>query len=270
MSTCMVMDPFFILGPSDHPLPPYLTTVPLPLLNAARSVLVLSAVYAFVFLVVAYIDLIQFFIGGHFFPVRREPWAHCSIFGSLSEVLDRGLAGFWGGWWHQTFRVPFTAPVAWLVKGGYLRRRSAAARAALFLSAFLNSAALHACGSYTAVPHTKPLRFTLFFGLSAVGVILQQALCRLGGGALRRLPRPVRRAGNFLFAAVWLELTCWPLAEDFASAGVFLLEPVPVSFFRGMGFGFGGGRWWWRWGAEYMVSWYSGARWWESGFCFGV
>lgn len=273
MSTLMVMDPFFILGTTDHPLPPYLSSVQTPLLYAGRSLLVLFAVYAFVFLVVAYIDLIQFFIGGFFFPVRREPWCHCSIFGSITEVLDRGLAGFWGGWWHQTFRVPFTAPVLWLIKKGYLRRRSRSARLALLLSAFINSGLLHACGSYTAIPRTEPHRLLLFFGLSAVGVLLQQGFSRAYGDALGRLPKSVRRAGNLLFVAVWLELTCWPLAQEFASAGVFLLEPVPVSIIRGLGFGLQGGRWrwwWWRWGGEYMARWYSGERWWESGFCFGA
>lgn len=270
MSTFMTMDPFFILGRTDHPLPPYLATIPFPLLYAGRSLLVLSAVYVFVFLVVAYIDLIQFFIGGYFFPVRREPWCHCSIFGSINEVLDRGLAGFWGGWWHQTFRVPFTAPVLWLVKNGYLRRRSKTARLALFLSAFLNSGLLHACGSYTAVPKTEPHRLPLFFCLSALGIFLQQGLCSAYGDALRHLPKPVRRVGNFLFVAVWLELTCWPLAQEFASAGVFLLETVPVSIFRGLGFGLQRDRWWWRWGEEYMATWYTGKKWWESGFCFGA
>ncbi|SPO00928.1 uncharacterized protein DNG_03676 [Cephalotrichum gorgonifer] len=237
ISTLMVMDPFFILGTTDWPLPPYLAVVPGPVLYTGRSLLVLFAVYAFVFLVLAYIDLIQFFIGGYFFPVRREPWCHCSIFGSTTEVLDRGLAGFWGGWWHQTFRVPFTAPVIWLVGRGYLPRRSKAARYAGYLSAFLNSALLHGSGSYTAVPPTKLHRLPLFFGLSAIGVLFQQAVCHACGDALDRLPRTVRRAGNLLFVAFWLQLTCWPLAAEFASAGVFILEPVPVSIFRGLGFG---------------------------------
>lgn len=78
-----------------------------------------------------------------------------------------------------------------------------------------------------------------------------------------------RRMGNLVFVGLWMLLTCWPLAIDFASAGVFLLEPVPVSIFRGLGFGLGPG-WWWRWGPEYMLTWYSGKRWWESGFCFGA
>lgn len=50
-----------------------------------------------------------------------EIWRYPCLFGGfVGNVLDRGLAGFWGGWWHQSFRVGFTGPIRWLVKMGVL------------------------------------------------------------------------------------------------------------------------------------------------------
>ncbi|KAL2018710.1 hypothetical protein VTK56DRAFT_484 [Thermocarpiscus australiensis] len=49
---------------------------------------------------------------------RAELWQHPALFGGFGAgVLDRGLAGFWGGWWHQTFRLGFIAPGRWVFGG---------------------------------------------------------------------------------------------------------------------------------------------------------
>ncbi|KAH6634448.1 hypothetical protein B0J18DRAFT_20074 [Chaetomium sp. MPI-SDFR-AT-0129] len=49
-------------------------------------------------------------------PLCAELWQHPALFGGfVPTVLDRGLAGFWGGYWHQTFRVGFVAPARWLL-----------------------------------------------------------------------------------------------------------------------------------------------------------
>ncbi|ERS98416.1 uncharacterized protein SPSK_06072 [Sporothrix schenckii 1099-18] len=52
-------------------------------------------------------------------------WNYPSIFGSVSQVLDHGLAGFWGSTWHQTFRWAFMAPTLWLVNRGILPKGKA-------------------------------------------------------------------------------------------------------------------------------------------------
>lgn len=268
MSTYMSMDPFFVVGPSTLPPPSLLRPIPTALLNFGRSVLFLISVYQVVLLVMSYLDILQYFIGGYFYPARREAWQHPSIFGSFSSIFDRGLAGFWGGWWHQTFRVPFTAPVAWMVVNGYLPAGSETTKVLGVLSAFLNSGLLHACGSYTTVPPTKLYRAPLFFTLCALGIFVQQALCRRLAPVLSRVPRPLRRYGNFMFVLVWLWATCWPLAYDFGTAGLWLFEPVPVSIFRGLGLG-AEGESWWRWD-DYTFTWYRGKRWWEVGLALGA
>ena len=52
------------------------------------------------------------FFGGFlvsFFPnvskaPLNEPFLYPSLWGSVTDILDKGLPGFWGNWWHQMFR----------------------------------------------------------------------------------------------------------------------------------------------------------------------
>jgi len=48
-------------------------------------------------------------LGRNLICVRREPWFYPDHYGNYSIVFDRGLAGWWGGWWHQMFRPGFDA-----------------------------------------------------------------------------------------------------------------------------------------------------------------
>ncbi|KAK3395892.1 hypothetical protein B0T20DRAFT_455688 [Sordaria brevicollis] len=140
------LDPYFVLGPNGplrHPtylsdlassspsaVPPLsllcaklLASLPPWGLNFARSLLSLSGVLGGLFLYSYVWQLTQFFILGKLLGNETqgmaELWRYPCFFGGFTtNVLDRGLAGFWGGWWHQTFRVGFTGPVRWLVKMG--------------------------------------------------------------------------------------------------------------------------------------------------------
>ncbi|CAI4216741.1 unnamed protein product [Parascedosporium putredinis] len=268
MSTYMPLDPFFVVGPNTLPLPHVLQALPNLLVDFLRNLLVLISVWRVVLLVLSYLDILQYFIGGYFYPIRREAWQHPSVFGSFTPVLDRGLAGFWGGWWHQTFRMPFTAPVSWLVAEGHLPARAELTNILKVLSAFLNSGLLHACGSYTTFAPTKLYHAPLFFAFSALGIYVQQAACVRLAPVLTRLPKAVRQCGNLLFTVLWLWATCWPLAYDFGTAGLWLFEPVPISLFKGLGLG-ADGESWWRW-HDYLLTWHSGKHWWQTGLALGA
>jgi hypothetical protein len=273
VTTFAAADPFFVYGlNSDGVLPPALSSISSPLLHIVRGITVLTGSYALVFTILGYVDIIQYFLGGYFFPVRREPWYHSSLFGSPTGILNRGLAGFWGVCWHQTFRVNLTAPVIWLERHGFLRRGSSSARIALYCFAFLNSALMHAAGSFTAVPTTKPHHHLLFFSFAVIGVVLQQAFCRLFRVQLATVPLGVRQIGNALFVMAWLALTYLPLAQDFIDVDIFIAEPVPVSIVRGLGFGVEEDRamWWNRWDRGYWPTWYKGSNWWNSGIALGT
>lgn len=189
LSTFLTQDPYFVSGTktSGCPLPPWLARIHPSALTFVRGAIVLVAVYWAVTLVLTSVDLLQYVIGGHYFAARRDAWYHASIFGGFHNVLDRGLAGFWGGWWHQTFRVPFIAPVTWLVRKGYLEQKSTATKTAAMCSAFVNSALLHTAGSLASAPDTKLYRPSLFFFLSAMGIFAQQAFCHLFASYIQSL-----------------------------------------------------------------------------------
>jgi len=265
LSTLITKDPYFVLGPNSRVLPSFLHGIHPWVRDCCRSLLVLTSIYLAIVWVVTFIDLYQYAVGGYFIPLRRDTWTHSTLFGAPGNVLDRGLAGFWGGTWHQIFRLGFTAPATWLVKQGYLEENSTQAKLAAMAFAFGNSGILHMCGSYTTVPDTKWWRPGLFFAYQAVGIVMQIGFCHLFGAQIGKLPTWARKAGNLLFVLAWLELACWPLADDFATGGVWLFEPVPVSLFRGLGWFGSEGERWWRWDRPHQLQVRCGQHWWECG-----
>ncbi|KAK3310055.1 uncharacterized protein B0T15DRAFT_517234 [Chaetomium strumarium] len=284
LTITMRRDPYFLLGPDyvshqpDLPLPNFMTALPLPgiTIPLARTLPAAAGILAGLHLYFALLQLVCVFL----LPARIvgprfvELWQHPTLFGSFRlSVCDRGLAGFWGGWWHQTFRLGFTAPVRFLlfprVRLSHSRGATGGARAraaAEMLLAFFLSGVLHAAGGITSVARPTTVAWTpvAFFVSQAVGVMLQTGWCALLGTHKREFSRWARRAGNLLFAAAWLLLTARGLIDDMSRAGLWLFEPVPVSPLRMMGLG-SPGESWWRWDGEYGLRWYTGRRWWESG-----
>ncbi|EQB46004.1 hypothetical protein CGLO_15036 [Colletotrichum gloeosporioides Cg-14] len=131
--------------------------------------------------------------------------------------------------------------------------------------AFWLSGLLHGAGSVTAIPETNWLKPCSFFWASGVGVLLQKAFCTTFKSQIAKMPRIVRRFGNLMFVLVWLQVTVKPLADDFAETGLWLVEPVPVSVVRALGFGRGETSWW-KPDMEAIGRWHTGEHWWESGF----
>lgn len=271
LAVFMTKDPYFVLGPDHHllellPLPSYLRQLPPWALRAYRQAFSLAGVLAAISAVFNLNDLAQYFLAAHIFPERGELYQHTSTFGSPMQVLDRGLAGWWGGCWHQSFRVQFAAPARWLVRRGYLTRGSALSLVATLLVSFGQSGLLHASGSQTAVPRTKAWRSPVFFLLQVVGIFLQYRVAATVKKILpdTRVPRGLSRTANVVFALAWLYMTADFFIDDMASAGIWLLEPVPFSFFRAFGYGYPRDRWW-RWDRNYFPRWYWGEHWWQSG-----
>ena len=268
-------DPYFVPGPPpapQHPLPAAFAVLPPAALSLFRTACAGGGIIAALFCYFSAYQLLHVLVIAPLLSRRsgRPPpplWQYPGIFGSFTaNVLDRGLAGFWGGWWHQSFRLGFTAPAAWLVRRGYLPPQ---ARAADALIAFSLSGLIHAAGARTALPDTTRAWYPVaFFLLNFAGVLAQTALCAVVlGTRLRRdaLPRLWRRAGNLLFVLGWLHATRWALIDDMSRAAIWLYEPVPVSPLRFVGFGAGTDTAWWRWDAEYIPRWYWAEHWWQSG-----
>ncbi|RYP54200.1 hypothetical protein DL768_000979 [Monosporascus sp. mg162] len=263
----MMQDPYFIVGPTgDLPLPPNLAVMHPALLSLRRTSLSLLGILSALQLVFNSGALCLCLLFPPVLGFRTHPWHLPTVSGSFAQVLDRGLAGFWGAWWHQTFRFGFEAPARWLRLGP----RGATA------VAFLQSGLLHAAGSYSTVPDSRWWEPPLFFLLAGPGVLLQRWLVSralpllLGLGprglvARRAPPRWVCRLGNLAFVLAWLQATSWPLLDDFGRCGLWLFEPVPVSLFRALGYGPTGDRRVWRYDRDFLPRWYSGKHWWDSG-----
>jgi hypothetical protein len=262
----MTEDPYFILGPNDLPLPSHLASLHPILLSLRRTALSFVALLCALQMVWNFGALCLAFLCPPILGLRAHPWHLPTMYGSFTEVLDRGLAGFWGAWWHQTFRFGFAAPSRWLLRNGYIEKGTPLASFASAFVAFALSGFLHASGSYSTVPdHSKWWNPPLFFLFSAAGSVLQQYLARALRPWIVRMPRPVRRAGNLLFVAVWLHMTSWALFDDFGRCGLWLFEPVPVSLFRYLGIGNPHDRRIWRYDRDFFPQWYKGKHWWDSG-----
>lgn len=317
LSVLMMKDPYFILGPelaataaaAAQPLlelPPFLAALPPVLLALFHSLSCFAAIAVVIHLImtswqlVAHLLLPPALVTGR---TRAELWHYPSVNGSfVHNVLDRGVAGFWGGWWHQTFRVAFGAPGAWLARRGWLDLRTPRGKAIAGLLAFAQSGFLHAMGSVTCLPPSKPWLPVLFFLLCWAGIFVQAALSALLGHVLLPLVLPLlpadggdddsgssssssannnnnkrppsstwptwlRRTGHFFFCFVYLNACQFLLCDDLARSAIWLLEPVPVSPLRALGLGKPGDSWW-RWGDPALwPRWYYGgpSRWWETG-----
>ncbi|KND89471.1 hypothetical protein TOPH_05854 [Tolypocladium ophioglossoides CBS 100239] len=265
LSVFMMKDPYFIVGPDNsYELPPRLRGISPWLLLAYREVFCLAGVLSAIEAVFGLNDLVQYWLFKSFFPSRAALWQHASTFGSFSNVLDRGLAGWWGGWWHQTFRQQFLAPSTYMLRHGYLEKGTRTATIVVMFMSFLQSGLLHASGSISSIPKTKPWRSPAFFLLQAVGIMVQEGLAKAIRQYLPRPPWTLTRAANLLFTVVWLYLTAGLFIDDIASTGLWLLEPVPISPLRWLGFGHPTDHWW-RWDRDHFPKWYSGGNWWDTG-----
>ncbi|KAF2176265.1 hypothetical protein K469DRAFT_700177 [Zopfia rhizophila CBS 207.26] len=208
-------------------------------------------------------------LGPSLIGARGEPWMYPEAWGSYSIVFDRGLAGWWAGWWHQTFRFVFEEPSRKILEITGMDQTAPLSKFLQLVIAFGLSGFLHACGSYTQPGDTRPIRGPMqFFLLQALGIflegIMRQALRRTGIQC--HVPRFLMHVFTFSYVHVWFYHTSLLLCDDFAKGGIWLYEPIPFSLFRGLGFGVEGDRWWY-WGGEWL-RWHRGDRWWRSGIAF--
>lgn len=236
---------------------------PFPLERTSRLILSLAAIYTSLN-VIFLLSPLTFAspVGERLLGELAWPWLYPPLFGSPTDVWKHGLAGFWGGWWHQMFRLAFeqlgefiAGQLGWekkTVKGGLLRVGVA----------FLASGTLHACGSYTTLGDTRPAHAFLFFALQPVGLLTQRAVARWmkEQGLRDRIPASVRGAANLGLVLAWFWLTGPMVADDFARGGIWLYEPLPISPSRGLA-----GDGWWRWGGSW-TRWHRDEKWWKSGW----
>jgi hypothetical protein len=267
LKVVMMKDPYYIFGPNTYALPPHLQGYSLLALRFIRQVISTLSIVISLEMVFKLCPLgFCLLLGPKVLGLRGEAWYYPTTWGSWGRVMDHGLNGLWGSWWHQTFRFAFSAPSNFLIDNGYVHPHSFVARVLAMIFAFGISGILHSAGSVSQFPHTHPWHALAFFMLQAVGVVVQLTICSILHPYIKKLPRSVRQAGNFLYAFFWLFETGWLLTDDFARGGMWLYEPIPISPLRGLGFGEKGDGWW-CWDYKW-IGLYSRKHWWESGIAF--
>ncbi|KAF1981046.1 hypothetical protein K402DRAFT_398919 [Aulographum hederae CBS 113979] len=283
-------DPYYLgLIPVSSPVVPPHLSVPLSifptstrptLLKSIRLTLTMYAVRTAV-LVASKIPTLILLSLPSLFPTLTtstlfEPYLYHPTWGPslLSSTFALPLANWWGRWWHQLFRYGFDSYSHPLISFLHLQPRSSAAKMLRLFVVFGLSGLMHAAGSWTMIPPTRPLSgpFT-FFMLQGVGIAAETIL----GGAFSalstrlakhwpfignmKIPNWLKTALSVLVLAVWFYHTSPFLCDDFARGGLWYFEPVPVSFLRILGLRFpgaleqisSGGRWnWWRWGGPWV------------------
>lgn len=192
--------------------------------------------------------------------IHYTPLSHPALYppqqNSFLDVLDHGLSGWWGTWWHQMFRFGISEPSRVALERLGWNPKSQKARILQVIIAFTITASLHVAGSYTLYDPSTPISGPFFFFVSqGIGLLAQNYVTKnLLGTYIKHLPRWLRRAGNLLFVAIWFYYTGPLFADDTAAAGLWNFEPVPISLFRGLGFGLKG-EGWWCWHGKWIVWW---------------
>lgn len=259
LKTVTLQDPYY------WGLPPS-TPSPFPYPTATRLMLSLTFVYTSLITIYLLAPLVfgvllrPETIGQHAWP-----WLYPPYFGPPSQMWEKGIAGFWGGWWHQLFRYAFEQAGEFAGRVVGWERKSQRGMVLRVLVAFACSGALHACASYATLGDTRPISGAfMFFMLQPVGIIAQKAFSgwMKSTGLREKMPLWLRYAGNMAVVVGWCFLTGPNIADDFAATGIWLYEPLPISPLRGLR-----GEGWWCWGGGW-VRWHSAERWWQSGLAF--
>lgn len=199
------------------------------------------------------------------FAPLDEPWLYADSFGPFfPSILDHGLAGCWGRWWHQLFRYGFTVTSQWVLSllPPCWANNSLVKRVTHVGFAFLLSGLVHACGSHTQFADTHPFSGPfLFFAMQSVAIVCEGIFKTVifPKLPLQGTPRWLRRTANALFVFSWLLFSGGCIADDFARGGLWLMEPVPVSPLRGLGLANGDG--WWTWKVPWFRYWSDGTYW---------
>lgn len=256
LKTLSLYDPHFLTLSA----PP--SSSPFPFPSNSRLLLSLALIITALNSLFLLSPLIACILGPRILGWHADPALYPPCFGSIRYIATKGLSGFWGGTWHQLFRLPFESAGEFLARclGAGWERHTRKGKALRLITAFMLSGILHALASFTALPPTKPFSEAfLFFAIQPVGILAQRAIADLiRRGWREEIPSWAREAASAGYVFVWLWVTGPLLARDFGRGGVWLFEPLPLSFARA-------GKWCW---SGQWVRWWGEGRWWERGLAF--
>ena len=195
-------------------------------------------------------------LSNYLFGLPSDAWSLHTLpdyFGPFSSVLDHGVGGFWGQWWHQHMRIMASGPGLALadfigLTEQRLNKEGDSRRNVLWncrytlqvLSGFLFSGITHMGLVPPLVPGAMGLRLRIagFFSLQAVAVILERLVTitfdKWGGNPRQRTSTHsstalgwLQRALRLVWVLGWLCLTLQLLERPFDKLGWWKLYPPP-------------------------------------------
>ena len=195
------------------------------------------------------------------------PWLYPDHYGSYKNFLEHGIAGWWAGWWHQSFRCVFQTTSNFILESFSIVRNSMKGKVVTLFTSFFLSGAIHASGSRTQQGQTHPLTGSMmFFMLQPCGIIIEilvrSAIQRRG--LSHRSPQWLVYGINLIWVYFWFWLTAPFFVDDMARGGLFLTELLPLSPLKAMGFGVESNKGI-RWSGP-ITKWHTGEHWYSSGF----
>lgn len=165
-------------------------------------------------------------------------WPH--IFGPFSAIIENGLRGLWGSFWHQTTRHMASVPGRALNELAGIPTSSTIGYVSLVTSAFLFTGILH-----TGLVPLQPLKpdFTanelklyiaFFFWVQVIGICIELLGAKIFRSVSMKLPSILRDAMVIIWTAGWLGFTLPLLAIPFRGLGYWNAYPFPVSPTQGI------------------------------------
>lgn len=173
-------------------------------------------------------------------PDHWSPHKWPPIFGPFSSIIENGLRGLWGSFWHQMTRHMASVPGRALNELVGIPTSSTIGYVSLVTSAFLFTGILH-----TGLVPLEPLKtdfsanelrlyMASFFWVQVVGVCIELLGSRTFRHISMKLPCVVRDAMVLGWIAGWLGFTLPLLAIPFRGLGYWDTYPFPVSPTQGI------------------------------------
>lgn len=102
VKTIMMKDPYFTFGPTTYAPPQYLHSLsPMALRIFRQSISAAGVLVSLEMVFLLAPILFCLLLGPKVLGLRGEPWQYSTTWGSFSNIMNKGLNGLWGSWWHH-------------------------------------------------------------------------------------------------------------------------------------------------------------------------
>lgn len=245
-ATYIQTDPYFFKNISiTTPFPPSNSSTPTPFVilrllppwvvrSSALGAQICSAVYI-MFILPSLIGAAINVLPDHWSPHNWPP-----LFGPFTAIIDNGLQGFWGSFWHQTTRHFASVPGRALNELAGIPTSSTIGYVNLVTSAFLFTGILHS-GLVPLQPlktdfsaNELKLYMASFFWVQIIGICIELLGTKIFRFVSMKLPSILRDAMVLIWTAGWLGFTLPLLAVPFRGLGYWDAYPFPVSPMQGI------------------------------------